>query len=65
MEAEIDHEVWSTESDFDHVRKIMERASLNTPMDYVERSRPQPARPAAGGTGWGATSRKKEKIGQN
>ena len=63
MEAEIDHEVWSTESDFDHVKKIMERASLTTPMDYVDRSKPQPAKPAAGATGWEATGRKEEKIG--
>lgn len=63
MEAEIDHEVWSTESDFDHVKKIMERASLTTPMDYVDRSRAQPGKSAAGATGWEPTGGKDEKIG--
>lgn len=61
LEAEIDHEVWSTESDYDHVKKIMERATLNSPMGCFDRGKPPGAKPPGGVTGWEAVT-KDEKI---
>ena len=52
MQADVDHDVWSSKSDKEHVTKIMERASLgDTPMDYFNTKQTSPTKPAGGG-GW-------------